>query len=82
MCMEKPFCRTLEEADEIVRACEMRHIKLALAHISRYSPVLATVKKLIAAGEIGHMLEIRTRGKKTIAAARKICGCSARTCST
>jgi predicted dehydrogenase len=64
MYMEKPFCRTLEEADEIVRACEMRHVKLALAHISRYSPVLAVVKKMIAAGEIGDVLEIRTRGKE------------------
>jgi predicted dehydrogenase len=64
MYMEKPFCRTLEEADEIVRSCEMRHVKVALAHISRYSPVLAMVKKLIAAGEIGDVLEIRTRGKE------------------
>ena len=64
MYMEKPFCRTLEEADEIVRACEMRHVKIALAHISRYSPPLAMVKKLIAAGEIGEVLEIRTRGKE------------------
>jgi predicted dehydrogenase len=64
MYMEKPFCRTLEEADEIVRACEMRHVKIAIAHISRYSPVLAVVRKLIAAGEIGDVLEIRTRGKE------------------
>jgi predicted dehydrogenase len=64
MYVEKPFCRTMEEADEIVRACEMRHVKLALAHVSRYSPVFVMVKKLIAAGEIGDVLEIRTRGKE------------------
>ena len=36
MYMEKPFCRTLGEADEMLRACEMRHLKLAVAHISRW----------------------------------------------
>ncbi|RLS58833.1 MAG: gfo/Idh/MocA family oxidoreductase [Planctomycetota bacterium] len=64
MYMEKPFARTLGEADEIIRACEMRHLKLAVAHISRYSPQLGLVKKLIASGEIGDILEIRARGKE------------------
>src|SRR4051812_38417807 len=27
--LEKPMARTLEEADEMVRACEMHHVKLA-----------------------------------------------------
>lgn len=62
--LEKPFCRNLEEADEIVRAFEMRHLKLAIAHQSRYSPVAETVRRLLAQGEIGDVLEIRTRGKE------------------
>ncbi len=64
MYLEKPFARTLGEADEIVRACEMRHLKLAVAHISRYSPHLAIIRKLIAEGAIGDVLEIRARGKE------------------
>lgn len=64
MYMEKPFCRDLTEADEIVKACEMRHLKLAVAHIARYSPQLKVVKQLIAAGEIGDLVEVRTRGKE------------------
>jgi predicted dehydrogenase len=64
MYMEKPFCRNLREADEIIRACEMRHLKLAVAHISRYSPQLGIVQSLIQAGEIGDLLEIRARGKE------------------
>ncbi len=64
MYMEKPFCRTLREADEIIQACEMRHLKLAVAHISRYSPQLEVIRKLIQAGEIGDVLEIRARGKE------------------
>ena len=64
MYMEKPFCRDLVEADEIVQACEMRHLKLAVAHIARYSPQLAVVKQLIEDGEIGDLVEVRTRGKE------------------
>ena len=64
MYMEKPFCRTIGEADEMIQACEMRHLKLAVAHISRYSPQLDVIKKLIQSGEIGDILEIRARGKE------------------
>lgn len=62
--MEKPFCRTLKECDAVVNALDMRHLKLGIAHVSQYSPVLATVKKLIADGVIGDLLEIRGRGKE------------------
>jgi predicted dehydrogenase len=62
--MEKPFCRTLAEADEIVDACERTHVKLAIAHPTRYSPKLQTVKRLIAEGKIGKVLEYRGRGKE------------------
>ena len=62
--MEKPFCRTLSEADEIVAAGERTHAKLALAHPTRYSPKLETVKRLISDGAIGKVLEYRGRGKE------------------
>lgn len=62
--MEKPFCRTLLECDDVVQALQMRHLKLGIAHISQYSPVLATVVELIRNGEIGEVLEIRGRGKE------------------
>lgn len=62
--MEKPFCRTLKECDAVVNALDMRHLKLGIAHISQYSPVLETVKKVIADGVIGDLLEIRGRGKE------------------
>ncbi len=42
----------------------MRHLKLGIAHVSQYSPVLATVLKVIADGAIGDVLEIRGRGKE------------------
>ncbi len=62
--MEKPFCQTLAQADEVVQTCEMRHLKFAIAHTNRYSPVLSVVKRLIRDGEIGDVLEVRARGKE------------------
>ncbi len=62
--MEKPFCRSPAEADAIVEACERHHVKLAVAHPTRYSPKLETVRRLIAEGRIGRLLELRGRGKE------------------
>lgn len=62
--MEKPFCPTLEESDEIVKLCAEHQTKLALAHRNRYHPVLPVIKDLIAQDKIGRVLEIRTRGKE------------------
>ena len=62
--MEKPFCRTLEEADALVRLCEMTHTKLAIAHQTRYSPTLGAVQRLIEEGTLGKVLEFRARGKE------------------
>ncbi|MCX6900251.1 MAG: Gfo/Idh/MocA family oxidoreductase [Verrucomicrobia bacterium] len=61
---EKPFCRTPAEADEIVAACERRQVKLALAHVGRYHPVLPVVERLLREGGIGRLLELRARGKE------------------
>ncbi|MCA9187159.1 MAG: Gfo/Idh/MocA family oxidoreductase [Planctomycetales bacterium] len=62
--MEKPFCRTLAECDQVVDLLQSRNLKLGIAHISQYSPVLDVVKQLIAEGEIGDVLELRARGKE------------------
>jgi predicted dehydrogenase len=62
--MEKPMCRTLAEADKIIAACEKNNVKLALAHQTRYSPVLRVAKELIDDGRIGELLEVRCRGKE------------------
>ena len=62
--IEKPFLRTLAEADEIVKLCAEKGVRLAIAHRNRYHPVLGTVKQLLAAGEIGELKEVRVRGKQ------------------
>lgn len=62
--MEKPFCRTPEEADEIVAACEQKNVKLAVAHRNRWHPVLTAIDKLVKEDAIGRLLELRARGKE------------------
>jgi predicted dehydrogenase len=62
--LEKPMCRSLEEADTMVEACERNDIKLAIAFQTRYSPRLTVVRQLIEDGAIGPLLEFRGRGKE------------------
>jgi predicted dehydrogenase len=62
--LEKPMCRTLVEADEMIAACERHHVKLAIAHQTRYSPRLTGVRGAITDGLIGDILEMRGRGKE------------------
>ena len=62
--MEKPMCRDLSEADQMVSAAEKYNVKLAMAHQARYSPRLAMVRRLIEDGTLGEVLELRGRGKE------------------
>ncbi|WP_345323819.1 Gfo/Idh/MocA family oxidoreductase [Novipirellula rosea] len=61
---EKPFCRTLQEADQIVAACQRSGTRLAIAHRNRYHPALPVTQAAIKQGAIGKVLEIRCRGKE------------------
>lgn len=61
---EKPFCRSLQEADEIVAAADAKNVKVALAHRNVYHPVLPNLKIMLADGLIGRVLELRLRGKE------------------
>ncbi|MEZ6132714.1 MAG: Gfo/Idh/MocA family oxidoreductase [Planctomycetaceae bacterium] len=60
--VEKPFCRTPAEADSIIAACDRHGSKLAVAHRNRYHPALQQIDQMIAAGELGRLLELRGRG--------------------
>src|SRR5262249_14861779 len=62
--LEKPISRTLQEADEMIAACDKHHVKCTIAHQTRYSPRLKVVKQLIADGKLGELLELRGRGKE------------------
>jgi len=62
--LEKPMCRTLAEADDMVAACERHQVKLAMAHQTRYSPKLRIIREMIDSGRLGRIMEIRARGKE------------------
>ena len=62
--MEKPLCRTLEEADQMVAACSKHKVKLATAHQSRHVPKMKVVREIIRSGKLGRILEIRGRCKE------------------
>jgi predicted dehydrogenase len=62
--VEKPLARNLEEADQIVELAEKHGIKIQVGHTARTAPVIVRIKEMLAAGEIGSLLEIRARGKE------------------
>ena len=62
--IEKPFVRTLAEADEVIDAAQKAGVRIAIAHRNRYHPVLEEVGRIVDAGAIGRLLEIRGRGKE------------------
>ncbi|MFN3653085.1 MAG: Gfo/Idh/MocA family protein [Armatimonadota bacterium] len=60
---EKPFARTLAEADEMVEACRRSGTRVAVAHQNRALPYLEHVRKLVQSGAIGTLRRIRGKGK-------------------
>lgn len=62
--LEKPLCRTLKEADQMVAACKAHGVKVAVSHQTRYSPKLPVIEEILRKGGIGKLLEIRGRGKE------------------
>src|SRR5262245_46267438 len=62
--LEKPVAQTLEQADEMVAACDKHHVKVAVAHQTRYSPRVKVARDLIREGRIGDILELRGHGKE------------------
>ena len=62
--IEKPFCRSPQEADEVIAAARKAGVKIAVAHRNRYHPVLPRIAQQLKDGAIGRVLEIRARGKE------------------
>jgi predicted dehydrogenase len=56
---EKPFARSLAEADEMLAACDARGVKLAVAHQNRAFPAPGLAQTLLAAGKIGRLRTMR-----------------------
>jgi predicted dehydrogenase len=62
--LEKPFVRTVAEADAVVEACRKSGTKLSLALVNRHCPTFPAVRDMIESGRIGRVLEFRARGKE------------------
>lgn len=61
---EKPFARTLAEADAMIAACDRTGTKIAVSHQSRVQPFARKIKELIANGVIGEVKEVYSAGKQ------------------
>ena len=59
---EKPFARTLAEADAMLEACERAGTRVAVAH-RRANPYEQRVKAMVEEGAIGELQSLRAMGK-------------------
>ena len=57
--VEKPMAMTLAEAEEMVAACAAGRVKLMVAHMLRFSPLLIRMRQLVQDGSIGMVLSSR-----------------------
>ena len=48
----------------MIAACETHHVKLAIAHQTRYSPRMKVIRDLLASDKLGELIELRGRGKE------------------
>lgn len=53
---EKPMALTAADCDRMISACRANGVQLGVAYYRRFYPVLARIRELIAAGEIGSPL--------------------------
>lgn len=61
---EKPFMRTLAEADEVLALAASRNLRIAVAHQGRVSPATLLLKRRLDEGLIGELREICVHGKQ------------------
>ena len=57
--VEKPIARTLDQAQQIVVACERAGVKLFVGHVVRYFQEYCKAKELIDDGEVGKVAVVR-----------------------
>ena len=61
---EKPFTRTLAEADELLALAARTGRKIAVAYQGRLSPATLALKRMIEEGALGELIDIRVHGKQ------------------
>jgi len=56
--IEKPIAFTIEEGKDIIDKAKQNNVKLMIGHIERFNPAITTLKKIIAAGELGRIFQM------------------------
>lgn len=64
MLIEKPLAQDLVTADEIVRTADEHRVKIQVGLVMRTQPAVLQARRMVEAGEIGVVQELRTRGKE------------------
>lgn len=59
--IEKPIAFTIEEGQDIIDKAREKNVKLMIGHIERFNPAITTLKKIIAAGELGRIFQMDAR---------------------
>ncbi|MBM4437636.1 MAG: Gfo/Idh/MocA family oxidoreductase, partial [Actinobacteria bacterium] len=60
---EKPFVRTLAEADRVIHAAEAAGVKIQVMHSGRLDPSMRHARALVKKGVIGALYTLRAYGK-------------------
>ncbi|MCL1664363.1 Gfo/Idh/MocA family oxidoreductase [Elizabethkingia ursingii] len=63
--IEKPVTQTLEQAEELIRLCEEKNIKVQVGHVERYNPAYIATKSYLSNPqfiEIHRLAEFNPRG--------------------
>lgn len=60
---EKPIANSLGGADDMIKACNQHHVKLAIGHHGRFTPTLNEIRRLVADGAIGEPTMLYHRAK-------------------
>jgi predicted dehydrogenase len=58
---EKPLARTVEQAEQMIAACQKAGVKLLVAHVVRFFPEYVQAKMIVERGEIGRLGVVRLR---------------------
>ncbi|MGC4377272.1 Gfo/Idh/MocA family oxidoreductase [Fictibacillus sp. Mic-4] len=56
--VEKPIALSLEDTDQIIRACEENSVKLAVIHPNRFRPAMMELKKIVESGKLGKISHV------------------------
>lgn len=65
--VEKPMARTVKECEQMIRACQEHGVKLGVAYYRRFYPIVARMKEIVAAGQIGRPLAVSAVTSTTFA---------------